>query len=154
MVTSGGTRKLRVKLITAPAAASVAASPVPDWAALVEAVDAAGQLRVAQMMRDRVRVIELAAERLVFQQADNFPDDPAPDIREALLKVTGKRWLIERGTGAAQPSLREVAEADAAAEDARIRTDPLVKAAFEAFPDAELITPAKVAAGAGNPPWN
>lgn len=138
----------------APAAAPVAASPVPDWAALVEAVDAAGQLRVAQMMRDRVRVIELAAERLVFQQADNFPDDPAPDIREALLKVTGKRWLIERGTGTAQPSLREVAEADAAAEDARIRSDPLVKAAFEAFPDAELITPAKVAAGAGNPPWN
>ncbi|NBB24009.1 DNA polymerase III subunit gamma/tau [Porphyrobacter sp. SLTP] len=138
----------------APAAAPVAASPVQDWAALVEAVDAAGQLRVAQMMRDRVRVIELAGERLVYQQADNFPDDPAPDIREALFKVTGKRWLIERGTGAAQPSLREVAEADAAAEDARIRSDPLVKAAFEAFPDAELITPAKVATGAGNPPWN
>jgi DNA polymerase-3 subunit gamma/tau len=129
---------------------------VQDWAALVEAVDTAGQLRVAQMMRDRVRVIELAGERLVYQQADNFPDDPAPDIREALFKVTGKRWLIERGTGAAQPSLREVAEAEAAAEDARIRSDPLVKAAFEAFPDAELITtPSRAASGgAGNPPWN
>ncbi len=145
---------------TAPApalaAAPVAASPVQDWAALVEAVDVAGQLRVAQMMRDRVRVIELAGERLVYQQADNFPDDPAPDIREALFKVTGKRWLIERGTGAAQPSLREVAEAEAAAEDARIRSDPLVKAAFDAFPDAELITtPSRAASGgAGNPPWN
>jgi DNA polymerase-3 subunit gamma/tau len=139
-----------------PASAPVASSPVQDWAALVEAVDAAGQLRVAQMMRDRVRVIELAGERLVYQQADNFPDDPAPDIREALFKVTGKRWLIERGTGAAQPSLREVAEAEAAAEDARIRSDPLVKAAFEAFPDAELITtPSRAASGgAGNPPWN
>ncbi len=140
----------------APAPAPVAASPVQDWAALVEAVDAAGQLRVAQMMRDRVRVIEIGPERLVYQQADNFPDDPAPDIREALFKVTGKRWLIERGTGAAQPSLREVAEAEAAAEDARIRSDPLVKAAFEAFPDAELITtPGRAASGgAGNPPWN
>jgi len=138
------------------APAPVAASPVQDWAALVEAVDAAGQLRVAQMMRDRVRVIEIGPERLVYQQADNFPDDPAPDIREALFKVTGKRWLIERGTGAAQPSLREVAEAEAAAEDARIRSDPLVKAAFEAFPDAELITtPGRAASGgAGNPPWN
>jgi len=140
----------------APVPAPVAASPVQDWAALVEAVDAAGQLRVAQMMRDRVRVIEIGPERLVYQQADNFPDDPAPDIREALFKVTGKRWLIERGTGAAQPSLREVAEAEAAAEDARIRSDPLVKAAFEAFPDAELITtPGRAASGgAGNPPWN
>ncbi|WP_301749870.1 DNA polymerase III subunit gamma/tau [uncultured Erythrobacter sp.] len=140
----------------APAPAPAAASPVQDWAALVDAVDAAGQLRVAQMMRDRVRVIELAGERLAYQQADNFPDDPAPDIREALFKVTGKRWLIERGTGAAQPSLREVAEAEAAAADARIRSDPLVKAAFEAFPEAELITtPSRAASGgAGNPPWN
>jgi DNA polymerase III subunit gamma/tau len=69
--------------------------------------------------------------------------------------VTGKRWLVERGAGDAQPSLREVAEAAAAAEDARIRSDPLVKAAFEAFPDAELIdTPGKRAAAAGSPPWN
>jgi DNA polymerase-3 subunit gamma/tau len=139
----------------APAApAPVAASPEQDWAALVEKVDAAGQLRVAQMMRDRVRVIEIGAERLVYQQADNFPDDPAPDIRDALFKVTGKRWLIERGEGEAQPSLRELAETAAAAEDARIRADPLVKAAFEAFPDAELIPAAKAAVGAGNPPWN
>ncbi len=134
--------------------APIATAPAQDWAALVDAVDAAGQLRVAQIMRDRVRVIELGPERLVYQQADNFSDDPAPDIREALFKLTGKRWLIERGTGDAQPSLREIAEAAAAAEDARIRSDPLVKAAFEAFPDAELITPAKAAAGAGSPPWN
>jgi len=49
--------------------------------------------------------------------------------------------------------LREAAEAAAAAEEARIRADPLVMAAFEAFPDAELIPPAKAAAG-GSPPWN
>jgi DNA polymerase III subunit gamma/tau len=137
------------------ASAPVAAAPSQSWAALVDQVDAMGQLRIAQMMRDRVRVIELGPERIVYQQADSFPDDPAADIREALFKLTGKRWQIERGTGAAQPSLREVAEAAAAAEDARIRSDPLVKAAFEAFPDAELLdAPPKAAAGAGSPPWN
>ncbi|WP_017666162.1 DNA polymerase III subunit gamma/tau [Porphyrobacter sp. AAP82] len=144
---------------TAPAAAPAAAAPQQSWAVLVDEVDATGQLRIAQMMRDRVRVIELGPARLVYQQADNFPDDPAPEIREALLKLTGKRWQIERGTGPAQPSLREAAEAAAAAEDSRIRSDPLVKAAFEAFPDAELLdTPLKAAAGAGSPssgpPWN
>ncbi len=139
----------------ATAAAPVAASPGQDWTALVDQVDASGQLRVAQIMRDRVRVIQLGPERLVYEQADKFPDDPAPDIREALFKVTGKRWMIERGTGTAQPSLREAAEAEAAAEDARIRSDPLVKAAFEAFPDAELLdAPLKAAAGSGSPPWN
>lgn len=140
---------------TSPTAAPVAASPLAqDWAALVDQVDASGQLRVAQIMRDRVRVIALAPERLVYQQADSFPDDPAPDIREALFKVTGKRWQVERGTGDAQPSLREAAEAEAAAEEARVRSDPLVKAAFEAFPDAELIGTEPRAAAGGSPPWN
>ena len=139
----------------APAqSAPVAVRPAQSWAALVDQVDAAGHLRVAQMMRDRVRVIEIGPKRLVYEQADNFPDDPAPDIREALFKVTGKRWMIDRGTGAAQPSLREAAEAEAAAEDARIRSDPLVRAAFEAFPDAELIGSEPRAAAGGSPPWN
>jgi DNA polymerase III subunit gamma/tau len=139
----------------APAsAAPAAAAPAHDWAALVNQVDAAGQLRVAQMMRDRVRVIELGSERLIYEQADAFPDDPAPDIRDALFKLTGKRWLVERGTGAAQPSLRETAEAAAHAEEERVRADPLVKAAFEAFPDAELLGTETAVANAASPPWN
>lgn len=138
-----------------PAApAPAAAAPSQSWAALVDQVDAAGQLRVAQIMRDRVRVIDLGPERLVYEQADSFPDNPEADIREALYKITGKRWMIERGTGTAQPSLREAAEAAAAAEDARIRSDPLVRAAFEAFPDAELVASEPARAAAGNPPWN
>ena len=112
-----------------------------EWSDLVDRVDNAGQLRVAQMMRDRIRVIELAPERLIYEPADDFSDDPAPDIRDALFKLTGMRWRIEKGSGNAQPSLREQAESEAAAAAERIRSDPLVKAAFEAFPDAELIEP-------------
>ena len=41
-----------------------------EWAVLVDRIDDAGQLRVAQMMRDRVRVIELAPERLIFRQTN------------------------------------------------------------------------------------
>jgi len=140
------------------AAAPNTAGPSQDWSALVEAVDAAGQLRVAQIMRDRVRVIDLGAERLVFEQADNFPDDPAPDIREALFKLTGKRWQVERGTGpetaSAQPSLREVAEAEAELEEKRIRSDPLVQAALASFPEAELLGTEGNVARAVRPPWN
>jgi len=113
----------------------------PDWADLVDKVESAGQLRVAQIMRDRVRVIELASERLVFEQADAYNDDPVPDIRDALFKLTGKRWIVERGNGKARPSLREAEEARAKAASERIRSHPLVKAAFDAFPDAELVEP-------------
>ena len=121
-----------------------------DWAELVEQVDNQGHLRVAQMMRDRVRVIELAPERLVYEPADKYPDDPAPEIRDALFKVTGRRWMIEKSEGNARPSLREQVEADAKARGERIRSDPLVKATLDAFPDAELIDPADNVARVSN----
>jgi DNA polymerase-3 subunit gamma/tau len=136
----------------APAAqgdgASAFASPNPrdagaaeesDWAALVRRVDDAGHLHVAEMMRSRIRVIELGAERLVYAQADVFPDDPGPEVREVLFKLTGRRWAIEKGEGDAAPTLREQAENAAKAAREATMNDPLVKAALAAFPDAELI---------------
>ncbi|MFN4241076.1 MAG: DNA polymerase III subunit gamma/tau [Erythrobacter cryptus] len=142
----------------APGAALVVADPgaalLAQWAALVDEVERHGHLHVAEMMRRRVRVIALAREHLVYAQADDFPDDPGPEIREALRAVTGRHWRVERGSGPAQPSLGEVAEAEARAVEARIRSDPLVKAAFAAFPEAELIDSPARAAGAGAPPWN
>lgn len=142
----------------APSAARHSAGSL-DWAELVERVDKGGQLRVAQVMRDRVRVIELAPERLIYEQADTFPDDPAPDIRDALFKLTGKRWQVETaqvepGHSKAQPSLREQAEAAADAAREKVLSDPLVKATFEAFPDAELIETSENAPRASNDKWN
>ncbi|PKP65468.1 MAG: DNA polymerase III subunit gamma/tau [Alphaproteobacteria bacterium HGW-Alphaproteobacteria-7] len=135
--------------------APLATAPALDWAELVGEVDRAGMLHVAEVMRSRVRVIELAPERVMFEQADNFPDDPAPEIRDALFKVTGKRWLVERGSGTAQPSLRETIESEARAADERVRSDPLVKAAFEAFPEAELLgVEGNLAVASASPPWN
>jgi len=141
----------------APATATATAS-ASAWVTLVDQVDRAGMLHVAEVMRSRVRVIDLAAEKLIFEQADEFPDDPAAEIRDALFKVTGRRWQVQRGSGtdnaSAQPTLRETADAQARAAEARVRADPLVKAAFDAFPDAELIgTEAQVAQSA-SPPWH
>jgi DNA polymerase-3 subunit gamma/tau len=140
------------------ATAPAATAPALDWAALVDQVDRAGMLHVAEVMRSRVRVIDLAPEKLVFEQADTFPDDPAGDIRDALFKVTGERWQVERGSGSetasAHPSLRETAEAEGRAAEERVRADPLVKAAFEAFPDAELIGSEAQVAQSASPPWH
>ncbi|UAB76817.1 DNA polymerase III subunit gamma/tau [Erythrobacter sp. SCSIO 43205] len=132
--------------------ASVASAPAQslDWAELVERVDAGGHLRVAQIMRDRVRVIEISDGRLIFEQADDYPEDPVPDIRDCLFKLTGKRWQIERGSGGAQPSLREAEEAEAKATKDRIRAHPLVQATLEAFPEGELIDPEDNVARASN----
>jgi DNA polymerase-3 subunit gamma/tau len=96
-------------------------------------------LRVANTMRDWVRVIELAPGRLVYAPAPGLSDDPSAALREALRQVTGEAWRVEFGEGEGTPSLREQAELARQAEAERIRNAPLVQAALEAFPGAELI---------------
>ena len=110
-----------------------------DWTELCDKVDRAGMLRVAQVMRDWLRVIELTPGRLVYSLAPGLSDDPGPELRDALLKTTGERWQVEAGTGEGVPTLREQAEAEKAAESDRIRREPLVEAALAAFPDAEFV---------------
>jgi DNA polymerase-3 subunit gamma/tau len=133
------------RFVAMPAAGSpggaIAPPPVArlDWAGLVARIDAGGHLRVAQTMRDWVRVIELAPGRLVYALTAGFSGDPAADIRDALLSTTGERWEVERGEGESAPSLREQAEAARADADAALRRAPLVEAAFAAFPGAEIV---------------
>ncbi len=136
------------KLASQPAAAPAAdgpgdgssASASIDWEELVARVERAGQLRVAQIMHDWVRVIELAPGKLTYALADGYSGDPAPDMRDGLLQVTGKRWQIENSEGEGAPSLRELAEAKRAEDDAKLREHPLVQATYAAFPDAEEVT--------------
>ena len=64
---------------------------------------------------------------------------------EEMLKATGERWQVTRGQGEFLPTQRERAEADKANARARVLADPLVEAAFAAFPEAELVEDADVA---------
>jgi DNA polymerase-3 subunit gamma/tau len=136
-----------VSVASAPSGNGVAPDSRPtaalDWPALIEQVDRGGHLRVAQTMRDWVRVIELAPGRLIYSLAPGFSGDPAPDLRDALLKATGQRWEVLRGEGDGAPALREREEAAKAEEDNRVRNSPIVQAAFEAFPAAELVDEGK-----------
>ena len=135
----------------APAAPAASAPGAVDWAALIRQVDQSGQLRVAQVMHDWIRVIELAPMHLRFDLAPGFSGDPAPDLRDALLRATGERWLIERGGGEGMLSLREMAEALREAELAEMRRSPLVEAALAAFPGAEFV---EEAAARGDLHWS
>jgi len=140
----------------APAAADRAPEPRPvarlDWAELVERVEQERPL-VGAIMRNWVRPVEVAPGLLRFQLDPGFrADDPEPELRDALLKITGERWTVERAVGNAQPSLRERAEAEATAAQAALLADPLVKAAFAAFPDAELVDEERLASD--RTPWS
>ncbi|MEY4474230.1 MAG: hypothetical protein RL671_2534 [Pseudomonadota bacterium] len=155
-------RHLETALASAPRAESgtapaSAAAPVAalGWEQLIETVDQSGQLRVAQVMRDWVRVIALASGELTYAVAPGYPGDLGPELRDALLRATGERWTVQRGEGEGTPTLREQAEAQKAAETELLRRHPLVEAAFAAFPQAEIIEekPEARIASAGGSKW-
>jgi DNA polymerase-3 subunit gamma/tau len=122
------------------------------WSDLCDRVDRAGMLRIASLMRDWIRVIDLAPGSLVYALAPGMAEDPATDLRDGLQKATGERWQVERGTGEGVPSLREQAEAGKLAEAERIRRHPLVEAAFAEFPGAEFVDEDTAPKGDRN--WN
>jgi DNA polymerase-3 subunit gamma/tau len=127
---------------TVPSAGGPTASmPAPEieWSILCDRVEQEGLLRVGQMMRDYVRVIELRHGHLRFTTPAAFTVDIVPELRDALLRATAERWDVARGEGEGAPSLREREEAAALAEAERVRNHPLVQAALATFPKAELL---------------
>ena len=110
-----------------------------NWPDLVDQVDRAGQLLVAQQMRDWVRVIALVPGKLTFALVPGMADNPAANIRKALQDVTRTPWEVELGEGEGAPSLRERDEARKAEESASLRREPLVEAALTIFPEAEIL---------------
>ncbi|MES2700295.1 MAG: DNA polymerase III subunit gamma/tau [Pseudomonadota bacterium] len=137
---------------TASGSAPAASMPAPEieWSILCDRVEQEGLLRVGQIMRDWVRVVELRAGHLRYATSASFTHEIGPDLKDALLRATGERWDVARGEGEGAPSLREREEQAALAEATRVRNHPLVQAALATFPDAELLDSEALAA----PNWS
>ena len=136
--------ELAEKGVSTPAPpAGAAGSEAPrarvDWADLVQKVEHSGQQHMAGIMRMQVRIVELEPGKLRFSRSGEFADEIAPQLRDALLKLTGERWLVEECAETGEPTLVEQEESARDAAQAEIREAPLVKAALAAFPDAELV---------------
>lgn len=113
---------------------------MPDMAFgdVIQALERHGDLRLAQVLHDQMRLIDYAPGRIIYQLARDAGPSFDAEMRDALLRITGQRWKVERGQGEAQPSIRERAQAERQAREASIMETPLVKAALASFPDAKL----------------
>ncbi|MFN2101039.1 DNA polymerase III subunit gamma/tau [Altererythrobacter sp. MF3-039] len=110
------------------------------WEQLVEQVERAGQHHAAAIMKLQVRVAELDAGKLIYSRPPEFTEDVSALLKEALSLATGQKWQVEEQRAAdAAPSLVEQTEARRAEEKSQMREHPLVKATFDAFPDAEFV---------------
>jgi DNA polymerase-3 subunit gamma/tau len=130
----------------APSAAAASTPAAPEAAAaLPETLDAImalltdnRELGLAEKLRRSARMVRCGPQELVLSSSKPLPADLVPDLGEALRRITDRPWRVsvEDAPGAPTPHEAEQQREEAAKQ--AILDTPIVKAAFEAFPDAEL----------------
>jgi DNA polymerase-3 subunit gamma/tau len=108
-------------------------------AEIVELFEANNRHMLAASVRNRLRPVRLDPPELVVSAATPLPTEFVRDLSNELKAVTGRAWKVTTDTAPGAPTLAETSVATKEAERADVLASPLVAAAFEAFPDAELI---------------
>ena len=131
------------------ASAAPAAAPKSDeqgallrapesFPALVELLAANGKAHLAQQLHDFVGLVRYAPPELAVRPLKPLPGDFARDLAAALKSATGAAWQVRVGDEPSEPSLLEQEKEAAERLRREVLDAPVVRAAFEAFPDAEL----------------
>jgi DNA polymerase-3 subunit gamma/tau len=145
--------KLASGEIAAPAAPEAPAAPKgesqaellsipPDFPSLVERLERGGKHILAHQLSDDFRLVSYAPPVIRLQAARAVDaqgiEKTLGELRAWLKTAFRQGWEVGIEEGEAQPSLREQ---ELAAEEAlrqEVLDAPIVRAAFEAFPEAEL----------------
>ncbi len=105
-------------------------------------IESKGNHILAHQLREDYRLVEYGPSSLKLQQSNVRPvkdvDAFLRGLREATAALFGEKWQVAIAEGDAQPTLREQEKAAEAAVRQQVLDTPLVKAALEAFPGAEL----------------
>jgi DNA polymerase-3 subunit gamma/tau len=113
-------------------------SPPATFAELVKLLDENGKALIAQQLHDFVRLVRYAPPELVIRPAKPLAGDFVRDLAAALKAVTGTQWQVRASDAEAEPSLLEQEKEAAERLRGEVLASPMVAAAFEAFPEAEL----------------
>lgn len=95
--------------------------------------------RTAQFLERDVRPVRYEPPNLVIRPMKPRGEEFFRDLGRLLREETGETWTIETSDEKGEPSLLEQEQAAQNAERESVLQSPMVKAAFEAFPEAELI---------------
>lgn len=114
-------------------------SRLPEqFADAVKAVGRVSAVLESIMIAD-MRLVSFDPPHIVYQPVRPIAATDIRKIAEALKQETAREWMISEGQGEARPSLVEQEQQARDAERQAILDAPMVKAAFEAFPDAQLL---------------
>jgi DNA polymerase-3 subunit gamma/tau len=108
------------------------------FTALVDLLASRGKPHLAQQLHDYCGLVRYAPPELVVKPAKQPSAEFTRDLSVILKALTGATWQIALSKEDAEPTLLEQEKAAADRERQSVLDSPLVKAAFEAFPGAEL----------------
>ena len=133
---SGGRRAAQPAAPPAPAPDPLA--EYPDFASVVARLRAAREVRLLTAVEAHVELVAYRPGVIEFRPVAGAPDDLAGRLSETLRRLTGARWQVAVTDAAGAPTIAAAREAvEAEKRDAAAR-HPLVRAALETFPGAEI----------------
>jgi len=122
-----------------PAPADAPAAALPESLEAIMALLADNrELGLAEKLRMSARVVRCGPQELVLSSSKPLPADMVPDLADALRRITDRPWRVTVEDAPGAPTPREAEQQREEAARQAILATPIVKAAFEAFPDAEL----------------
>lgn len=135
----------------APAAALISLSPPPppaepeppklpdSFVAMIDRLDDMGQLALAARLRHGARLVRYTPPEMVFSGSRPIAADTLSELIAALKTATGQNWRVTLEDVPGAPTLHEQqVAAEEAIKTAAWESD-MVRAAREAFPEAELM---------------
>ena len=114
-------------------------TPSPATADAIHALLLPENALLAQLFHDYASIVRLDGEELVVSRHPRLPQSFANDIGAILGRRTGRRWTVGLADTPGELSLLAQSRAQENAARTAILESALVKAALEAFPEAELI---------------
>ena len=90
-------------------------------------------------LEERVRLVRFEPPKLEIALVEGASSNLVSDLSQKLQRWTGERWMVALSREPGQRPLGEVRREAMQAEIDRLKQAPLLKAAFSAFPDAEII---------------
>jgi len=136
---AGGPRGGHTVALAVPRA--VSENPLARYASFEQVIALIRTQRDMQLLlsvQDYVRLVSYAPGRIEFEAAPGAPGDLAQRLGARLQSWTGARWGVSVVSGGGAPTISEVRNSEDEALRAEAMDDPLVRAVFDAFPQARI----------------
>jgi len=127
----------RAAAAPAPQALSALAD-YPQFESVVELIRARRDITLLVEVETHVRLARYSPGRIEFEPTQDAPRDLAARLAQRLQQWTGARWGVSVVATGGAPTIAEARIATEERQRGEAHEAPLIRAVFEAFPDAEI----------------